>query len=167
MPPQTTCPGLTFLEPLSASGTPALVIRAKIALFTVESGAEVGNKPTLMMDPDGGGPDLPEPVAEGIEDMQIAVGVDSNGDGEVFENAGNPDEWHFNEAADPPPPPMTTNPWRALRVTMVARTMKEISNVDQYARPLVEDHDPGTGTDPFRRRVLTSTVEIRNIVGSP
>src|SRR6185312_4064680 len=48
----------------------SLVIRAQHATFTI---AAIDGIPTLMMDPDAGGPQAAQPLAEGIEDMQIAL----------------------------------------------------------------------------------------------
>jgi len=53
---------------LPSAGYPAgsLVIRAQHATFTIDS---VDTIPTLMMDPDAGGPAAPQPLAEGVEDL--------------------------------------------------------------------------------------------------
>jgi prepilin-type N-terminal cleavage/methylation domain-containing protein len=157
--PNVTCPAIaTFtFSPL------ALVVRAKIARFYIEDSAATGNVPTLMMDPDAEGPEDPEPVAEGIEDMQIAVGVDADVDGEVFEDDSTTDEWHYNVAGDLAP----GTPTRAFRVTLVAIALRDQSNVNSYIRPEVEDRAGASAADPFRRRVLSTTVEMRNIAGSP
>jgi hypothetical protein len=144
--------------------TSDLVIRARFATFFVD---DTGDVPVLMMDPDGPGAEEAEPVAEGVEDMQIAIGVDADADGAVSEvgGAADDDEWHFNVAGDAAPNPALTP--RAVRITLIARSPSEQSEVATYTRPAAEDHAEGTQPDPFRRRVLTTTVEIRNLAGSP
>ena len=99
------CASLTF----PAGGYPArsLVVRATRARFFIDN---LDNVPALWMDPDAEGDAVAEPLAEGIEDMQVTF-----------------------DAAH-----------RAVRITLVAR-----------AKP----------TDPAL--TLTTTVEVRNLEGSP
>lgn len=141
----------------------ALVIRARVSRFYVE---DIDGTPTLMMDGDGDGPDAAEPLAEGIEDFQIAVGVDADGDGEVVDASGAGDEWHYNAAGDGDPADITTTPWRALRLTVVARSLREELGEPISSALTVEDHAGGS-PDGFRRRPISTIVEIRNLDGSP
>jgi hypothetical protein len=99
------CGSLTF----PGNGYPArsLVIRATRARFYVDT---LDGASALWMDPDAEGPDLAEPLAEGIEDMQVA----------------------YNETT------------RSVEIMLVARA---------------KANEPA--------RVLTSTVEVRNLEGSP
>ena len=99
------CSTLTF----PGAGYPArsLVVRATRARFFV---ATLDGVPALWMDPDAEGDAAAEPLADGIEDMQVSY-----------------------DAAI-----------RAVRITLVART-----------KP----------TDPAR--TLSTTVEVRNLEGSP
>ena len=161
------CPSVVFPDEGYAPGS--LVVRARINRFFIESGPSVGNIPTLMVDPDGDGPQNAEPVAEGIEDLQIVVGTDTNGDGEVTANGAGPDddEWYYNVDGDSDPPAMTTTPPRALRITLVARSTIEDNDSPTSTRPAVEDRSAGAGPDEFRRRILSTTIEIRNLAGSP
>ncbi len=145
----------------------ALVMRAKIERFYISTGPEVGGTPTLMVDPDGNGPLNAEPVAEGVEDMQVAVAVDINSDGTVTENGTQTDEWFHNNPADAAPPGMLVTPWRALRITLVARSVNETTAKPTSTRPPVEDRNGAFAPDQFRRRVLSATVEVRNLQGSP
>jgi len=158
----TACPGID----LPSAGFPAgtLVVRAKVARFYVEVGGD--GVPTLMMDPDGDGPDAAEPLADGIEDLQIAVGVDVDGDGNLIEDGSTADEWFYNAAGDADPPAVTVTRWRALRLTVVARTLREHGEQTTGVRPAAEDHPAGTA-DVYRRRVLSAVIEIRNLEGSP
>jgi prepilin-type N-terminal cleavage/methylation domain-containing protein len=155
------CPGV----PMPADGyrAGALVVRARASTFYIATAAGV---PTLMLDPDGTGPEVAEPLAEGIEDMQIAVGVDLDGDGALREDGSTSDEWFYNAAGDLDPPAVTTTRWRAVRVTVVARTTQERQPTTTSLRPALEDRPAGI-PDPYRRRVLSTVVEIRNLEGSP
>ena len=142
----------------------SLVIRAQHAFFSVGT---VDGIPTLMMDPDATGSAAAEPLAEGIEDLQIVLGVDSNGDGKLGVESGvaaNDDEWQGNNIGDT----ALAGTIRAVRVTLIARTTSGlIGNSAPFSRPAVEDHAAGSGGDKFRRRILRSTVEVRNMAGSP
>ena len=140
----------------------AIVIRAQHATFTIDS---IDGIPTLMMDPDAGGPEAPQPLAEGVEDMQIALGIDTDANGIVNETVnGIGDEWQGNSASDGP----LSGPLRAVRVSLVSRTTSGlVGNLNPYNRPAVEDHAASATFDQYRRRVLQSTVEIRNMAQSP
>ena len=148
--------------PASGYGPGALVMRAKMARYHVEDTA-IG--PTLMLDPDDVGPDPAEPLAEGVEDVQIAYAVDVNGDGALFEDGSSTDEWFFNHPGDAAPPAMAISMPAALRLTLVARTTFETSDAPASTRPPLEDRAGAQAADPFRRRSLAATVEIRNLRG--
>jgi prepilin-type N-terminal cleavage/methylation domain-containing protein len=147
----------------------ATVLRAQVAEFSISETPV----PVLMMDRDGPGTThQPEPVAEGIEDLQIAIGVDQNPiDGQIGPDvalAPNDDEWIYNFPGDSPPTAdITAAPYRALRITVTARSVEETSTVPISRRPPAEDRDGAEEADPFRRRSLSTTVEIRNLRGSP
>ena len=150
-----------FLYPVLST-----VIKAQVAEFAID---ESGDVPVLMMDRDGAGDEEPEPVAEGIEDFQIAIGVDENADGEVSEDAPDGiDEWFYNHVDDVDPAlAITARPYRALRITVVARSVDETTARPTSIRPAAEDHAAATQPDVFRRRSLSTRVEIRNLQGSP
>lgn len=139
-----------------------IVVKAQKARFEVYSG---GGVPVLQMDPDGAGDALPEPLAEGIEDLQIAVAVDLDGDGTIDEvgAAGDDDDWVYNHAGDTSMPDPSTTPYRALRVTVVARSVDDVSTAPVSLRPAAENHAGASEADPFRRRILSTIVEIRNM----
>ncbi len=139
------------------------VIRAQISRFFIDSAFTGGNVPTLMMDPDSAGPIPPQPLAEGVEDLQIAIGVDEDDDDIVNEDGTNTDEWFYNAVGDSAPPGLP----RALRINLVARSVLETSDTAQSSRPAMEDHAAGATPDEFRRRVLSTTIEVRNLEGSP
>jgi len=122
--------------------------------------------PTMMMDPDAGGAAAVEPFAEGIEDLQVAIGVDVNGDGAITEvgAAAGDDEWQGNMAGDA----ALSGPIRAVRITVIARSTKPLAGpVAGFNRPAAEDRPADTALDKFRRRVLRQVVETRNLSGSP
>ena len=156
-----SCSTLTF--PGTAGQLPAgsLVIRAMRARFYI---ADLDGSPALWMDPDADGV-AAEPLAEGIEDMQLAYARDVNGDGAISEVgvAANDDEWSGNVAGDAP---ITTGAYRAVRITLIARTAAA-SGTARFTRPAAEDRAASTTPDRFRRRTLVSTIEIRNLQGSP
>ena len=145
----------------------SLVIRARHATFFVGT---LDGVPTLMFDPDtdnAAGTAAAEPLAEGVEDLQVAEWVDANGDfiGTEVGAAANDDEWVFNNSGDTAPA-ITAIP-RAVRVTLVARAAQPLQgNVTLYQRPAVEDRPAGTA-DAYKRRVLRARIELRNTSGSP
>jgi len=161
----------------------ALVIRAQHSTFTIGLDAQDA-VPTLMMDPDSDGEEWDgtaapcqgaanapaEPLAEGVEDLQVAFGIDSGIDG-VFESgsvAGD-DEWIPNVAGEVLATPLTafTGTLRAVRITLIARAEQAlIGGVSLFGRPQAEDHAAGVA-DAYRRRVLRTIVEVRNTGVSP
>jgi prepilin-type N-terminal cleavage/methylation domain-containing protein len=164
-PPQAMCP-----TPPAAFTYPerAMVLRVQKARFFVSATA-----PVLMMDPDGTPGALPLPeeaVAEGVEDLQIAIGVDLNGNGGIDPEvgaAGNDDEWFYNHPDDAAPPLIGTVPFRAIRLTVIARSTDDSSNIATSVRPGAEDRAAASTPDVSRRRILSTIVELRNLEGSP
>lgn len=150
-----------------ATGTYAqgsLVVRALRARFFIQ---DLDGIPSLWMDPDAEGAGTPEPLAEGVEDFQVAVGIDTNGDGLISDvgAVANDDEWILNVTGETlPAAPYTI---RALRVTLIAITVGQQTGAASFKRPAAGNRAVGTTFDGFRRRVLTSTIEVRNLVGSP
>lgn len=148
-------------------GVGATVIRALRASFYVKL---LDGIPVLMMDGDAEGTNLAEePIAEGIEDMQIVLGVDTNADGVLGAETGAGDEWLNNVAGETAAGTTisTFTNLRAIRINLVARTTKEAAGINSYQLPALEDRAAGATIDNYRRRILTSTIEIRNLGGSP
>jgi prepilin-type N-terminal cleavage/methylation domain-containing protein len=162
----------------------AIVVRAKYAEFYIDDSAAVGGVPTLMavtadVTADGqlDGGDA-EPVAEGIEDMQVEVGYDVGypqpvpttgiNDGAVFAlgAAGNDDEVWYNNPGDTAAVPAGAVP-RAVRLHLIARSVAEQSDLPTYTRPAAGDRGASSAVDQFRRRVMSTVIEIRNLQGSP
>ena len=162
----TNVPGTGF-----ANG--ALVIRAMHAKFYVDSLSIDGN-PNLMMlvDPNNAPLTAAQPVADGVEDLQVALAIDTTGDGAIgpeIPGVAGADEWIFNATGETQP----AFPYvlRSVRLTLIARNVNANTSgttVFTYKRPAAENHAAaGAPTDNFRRRTLHSTVEIRNLGGSP
>ena len=159
------CSGATLATNYPAS-LPAgsLVIRSQHVTFTI---ATLDGANALWMDPDAGGPLAAEPLAEGVEDLQVAVGIDQAADG-LTDNGTATDEWIYNAVNDTPtslPPP--TGTVRAVRVSIVAKTaLAQMGGGATFTRPALEDR-AASAADYFRRRTLRSTVEIRSAGVSP
>ena len=144
----------------------ALVVRVQHVRFWV---GQVDGNPTLMMDPDGNDATVDwEPLAEGVEDLQLVKGVDLAADGLGAENAAvaDGDEWRFNNALDTD---ALTGTLRAIRITMIARTTSGlVGNLQSFNRPAAEDHAAApVNSDNYRRRILKTLVEVRNMSVSP
>jgi hypothetical protein len=55
-----------------------------------------------------------------------------------------------------------------VRVTIIARATKPLAGpIASFSLPQAEDRAAGTTFDKFRRRAARSTVETRNLAGSP
>jgi Type IV Pilus-assembly protein W len=157
----TGCSGSGTLA-ATAYAAGSLVVRAEHAVFTLDS---IDGIPTLMMDPDAGGPLTAQPLAEGIEDMQLALGVDRSGSGYAIDSGNTTDDFYGNAVGDTL---ITSGSIRAVRIWLVARTTSGlVGNITPYKRPAVADHAAATASDQYRRRILTTTIEIRNSVESP
>jgi len=139
----------------------SILVRAQRAKFTISNLAGI---PTLWMEPDGAGTAVAEPVTEGVEDMQIALGIDKNSNGVLNEvGAGvDDDEWVGNYPGDT----LLSGNIRAIRIVLVTRENAPMMRANYY-RPTVLNRSGTTSPDQYRRRVLSSTVEIRNLTGSP
>jgi prepilin-type N-terminal cleavage/methylation domain-containing protein len=151
-----------------ASGS--LVIRAMHATFSVANDASNNNMPTLWMDPDGpavGTASPGEPLAEGIEDMQLVVAIDADASGGVTENTPSAatDEFYYNNVSDAAP---TSTAYRLMRVTMIARTKDaQHGDLKSYSKPASEDRTGASSADSYRRRILRTNIDLRNVTGSP
>lgn len=104
----------------------------------------------------------PQPLAEGVEDFQVALWIDNNQDGVINEvgAAANDDELVFNVAGETMPASLTN--LRAIRITVVGKTTVAFGGAQFPARPKVEDHPAAPATDGFPRRITTSLFTVRN-----
>lgn len=147
---------------LSATGFAAgsYAVRAMRARFYIGTFDGVSN--ILLVDPDGpDGPLTAEPLAENVEDFQVAVGYDADNSGGVDSN-----EWAYAMGAGS----VTATNLRAIRITIVVKDSAPVPGGPSsglYTRPAAENHNAAATADNYRRRVLTSTIEIRNMGGSP
>jgi prepilin-type N-terminal cleavage/methylation domain-containing protein len=147
---QSSCATPTNAWPSGGYPKGSLLIRVKYGRFTI--GTLAGETiPMLMMNG--------EPVAEGVEDMQLAVGVDTAADG-VTDNGSTTDEWIGN--ASPETIPAGAYTVRALRIVLVARDSTALLGPASFARPAALNRAAGTA-DNYRRRTLFSTVDVRNL----
>ena len=163
----TTVPGTGF-----ANGS--LLIRAMHAKFYVDALA-VDGQPNLMMlvDPNNAPYTAGQPFADGVADLQVALGIDNNlADGAIGPEVpmvANADEWVYNATGEVQP----NFPYalRSVRVTLIARNVNTNNSTNAtptFNRPAAENHLAAPiNSDMFRRRILQSTVEIRNLEGSP
>lgn len=128
---------------------------------TLFGAAATGNAQMLTMDVNGSGA---QPLAEGVEDLQVAYGFDNDGNGVITDDNGataGGDEWLYNAAGE------TLGTWsianlRTIRVTLVVKgTSVEGGQQNLPARPAAEDHAGGT-VDGFIRRVLRTEIAVRN-----
>ncbi len=117
------------------------------------------NNNMLMMSVNGA---PAQPLAEGVEDLQVAYGFDTNGDGVLTDNGNTSDEWLYNAAGDSAAS-FNIAQLRAIRVTLIATGTTVDNGALQYgARPAAEDRAAASGTDGFIRRVLRTEIAVRN-----
>jgi len=127
---------------------------------------------------------LKQDIADGILDLQIAFGIDANGDGQLTEDPANPttDEWLDNGAGDA----AITGGLKAIRISTLARTNHRdqayvptvdadhlIAGVEDHSYSTTDINDPVNGYDAtnfkgsmarlYRHRVLQTVVNLRNL----
>lgn len=120
-----------------------------------------------------------EDIADNVWDLQIALGVDANGDGVINDTASETDEWLFNHGSDvldsgaPETWVWNGSPLELMRVTALVRTDQR--DVKYVSPPIdaIEDHvydEPDTPADNaqladrrYRRRQVQSVVDFRNL----
>ena len=88
-------------------------------------------------------------LAENIEDIQFAYGVDADGNGTMDSATG-----FQNTVSDP-------IKIAAVRATVVAKSRNKDMKGATFTRPAIEDHDI-SAADNFRRRILTKILKVRN-----
>jgi prepilin-type N-terminal cleavage/methylation domain-containing protein len=117
----------------------------------------VGNGNVLTFD-DGSGA---QPLADGVEDMQIAYGFDNNADGLVTEtgSTAGDDEWVYNVAGETMPATLAN--LRSIRITLIVKGTQPEQGVNNN-RPKAEDHAAGSTFDAFIRRTVRTEISVRN-----
>lgn len=157
-PTCTTGPNWTA----AAYGAGSTVIRVLRARFFI---APQDGIPTLFMDADDDGVVYtPEPLAEGIEDLQVVRGFDAGAPGLADVGAAaNDDDWFGNHPGDSVVP---AGPLRAIKVALIAQATSP-TTAPIYTRPATGDRAASGTPDAFRRRIVSTIVELRNQGGSP
>ncbi|HEX9813658.1 MAG TPA: PilW family protein [Myxococcota bacterium] len=99
-------------------------------------------------------------LADGVEDLQIAYFLDSNGN-----NAVDVGELRGDGDTSPDYVASTSNAsdLREVRLNIVARTRSEDERFTQGFFQAMENRDAVPGQDGFRRRVHTAIVRMRNV----
>ena len=91
-----------------------------------------------------------QPIAEGIENMQILYGVDANDDNLVDRYVKAPDVGTlWNNVIN-------------IQVAVLARTLREVKDVAEQQKFTLLDYEHTTPTDRFHRAVFSTTISLRN-----
>ena len=91
------------------------------------------------------------PIAEDMEDLQFAFGLDTDADNFI-------DSWiNDTDLTD-----IQKDQVRQVRITVLGRTASEHRGHSEI-RPAIEDHAAAGTTDGFRRKQLEVTVKVRNL----
>lgn len=121
-------------------------------------------------------------ISDNVFDLQVALGLDTDGDGVIVDSGDNNDDWLFNSPADQ----ATDSEWNQVggaalgastplfyvRVTTLVRTDSRDQKFQAPVLQLVEDHDYSlTPSDRFntgpermyRRRLLQTVIDLRNL----
>jgi hypothetical protein len=122
-------------------------------------------------------------IADQVFDLQVALGIDGNGDGAITDSGDATDEWLFNHTGDNPgeakwnvlqpatAPPLASRLYN-IRLTTIARTMRRERGYQAPLLTLVEDHSYTEAPSlrfnemwerTFRRRRLQTIVDVRNV----
>ena len=129
-------------------GTPALVL---------QDGAPLDTTQALQL------------VADNVEDLQIALGIDGLltgvADGQLSEVAlaPNDDEWVYNVAGDTLPLALPQGAVvSALRITVTGRT--RVAGDAPTSGRLAAENRPAGAPDGYRRRVMTTMIGLRSLL---
>ena len=120
-------------------------------------------------------------IADGIFDLQAALGIDGNDDGVITDQNDGNDEWLFNHPNDNVAAaqwntvqPAGTRESRLynIRLTTMVRTGRRDTSYQAPLLTLIEDHDYTQAPSDrfnqrweraFRRRALTTIIDLRNL----
>jgi prepilin-type N-terminal cleavage/methylation domain-containing protein len=121
-------------------------------------------------------------IADNVFDLQVALALDTNGDGVILDSQDNNDDWLFNSTGDDPTDSKwnrvggaalgSSTPMFYVRVTTLVRTESRDRNFQAPVLQLVEDHDYtqipsdrfNTGPERmYRRRLLQTVIDLRNL----
>lgn len=127
---------------------------------------------------------LQQDIAENVFDLQVALGVDTDANETITDDGTENDDWLFNAAADVDANglPKVTTKWNGaggalpplyyVRLTTLARTDRRDRNYQAPLLATVEDKDYSASPfnafnsreeRMFRRRLLTTVVDLRNV----
>ena len=142
------------------SGTVYIIQAVEYSIATNLTGCSVAN-PCLVSkdfsDLRGGGRQL---LAENIEDVQFAYGLDAGGDGVLDSATDCASGTSVTPGFECGDPDHESN-IRAVRLTLSARTRHKDPKGATFTRPEIENHDE-SDADNYRRRTLTKIVKLRN-----
>ncbi|MCX5880492.1 MAG: PilW family protein [Deltaproteobacteria bacterium] len=93
-------------------------------------------------------------VADSIEDLQFAFGLDTTGDGTVG-------TWINNADLDDTEKTQV----RQVRISILGRSSNQMPGQLPNVRPLIEDHAAGTASEKYLRELLQFEIKPRNIQG--
>ncbi len=113
-------------------------------------------------------------VADEIADLQVALGIDTNGDGALLDTQNETDEWLFNHAADDASVAggWNGNPLFYVRLSTLALAERPDRRFRAPTFAALEDHAYTTGTGDllngtdrrlYRRRWMQTNVDLRNL----
>jgi len=138
-------------SPGSPPPAPSTVAKARFVRYYIDSTTDPAH-PTLMVDRMGGL--AHQPLADDIEDMQLAYGLDTNADGIV-------DAWR-NELGGPNlSVPAEIPQIRQVRLRFIARTRLPEAGWSEK-RPALGNRAAGTTADGYRRRTYDIVIDVRN-----
>jgi hypothetical protein len=121
---------------------------------------------------------LQSDIADGVTDLQVALGVDTDGDGSILDDGTAADEWLFNHEDDDPDEAGKWNdasnrPLYFVRINTLARTDRRELNYVSPAITAIEDSTYGESDPPsseadrqqrmYRRTLLQTMVDLRNL----
>lgn len=110
--------------------------------------------PTLCMEALAGQGMRTQCLVEGVEDLQVTLGVDTNGDGRTDRYLAAPAAHDLARAS-------------SARVEVLLRAIEPVpGHVETATYRLGGRAHPATG-DPYPRRVFAATVRLRNLAGEP
>lgn len=144
-------------------GTPVYIIQA--VQYTINNlspflaGCSANNPCLASLDYTGlrgGSGNDRQPLAESIEDIQFAYGIDSSPKDGKVDYSGSYDTDDFS------PDPADDSTIIAVRATVVARTRnQDPRGSTAFKRPEAENHAAGS-SDGYRRRAVTKIIKLRN-----
>lgn len=98
-----------------------------------------------------------EAIADNIEDLQFAFGLDTDNDGEV-------DKWIADGiSGDKILDNAEKDQVRLIRINVLGRTSRQHSGQSNNIRPAIEDHAAAVSQDKFGRQLFQITVMPRNL----